>query len=218
MRKEKSNEAGFTLIEMIGVLAIIAVLVGAIAPKIFNAIKNSKITTTATLAKNLQSACAEYYASIGTLLPVDPASNTGIPEESDNHFSKLLVHTKTPAQDNGKWSRFRGPYLEKFEPNNPPFGESMDIAAWNALNYNGNSTSGNVTNYAIIPGSTRNSIADGATIVSLVIKGVSIDEWKQFESIYEIDMGTAGDNETERKNTGYVKYDGSTMRVYIVHN
>ena len=73
---------GFTLIEMIGVLAIIAILVAAVAPRIFDAISDSKITSATTSIKSLQSAVAKYYADVGTLYPL--ASATGVPTASTN--------------------------------------------------------------------------------------------------------------------------------------
>ena len=47
---------GFTLIEMIGVLAIIAILIAALSPRIFDAISDSRITNTASLIKTVQTA------------------------------------------------------------------------------------------------------------------------------------------------------------------
>ena len=64
MVKSTKTQRGFTLIEMIGVLAIIAILVGAVAPRIFEAIEDSKITSSSSLVKSLQSSVSKYYSDI----------------------------------------------------------------------------------------------------------------------------------------------------------
>ncbi len=214
---KRMNNKGFTLVEMIGVLAIIAVLVGAVAPKIFEAIKNSKITTTATLAKTLQSATTQYYADIGTLLPIYMNNNGTIDPNGDiRSLATILTHTRTTTQDLGKWRKFRGPYLEKFETTNPPIGQTMRLSSQNIVAGSAPSAT-NEANYSL-NGGTTNTLSAG-NVVSLVMTGISAQEWVQFEAIYEV-MSPANDTETQRQARGKVKYDpnSSTMRVYITNN
>lgn len=60
-----SHRSGFTLIEMIGVLAIIAVLAALLVPRIFSAINDSRINSAATSYNSLKSAAMSYFGKYG---------------------------------------------------------------------------------------------------------------------------------------------------------
>jgi len=53
---------GFTLIEMIGVLAVIAVLAGVLIPKVTQAIADSRVNNTISSFQTIQTAVADHYA------------------------------------------------------------------------------------------------------------------------------------------------------------
>jgi prepilin-type N-terminal cleavage/methylation domain-containing protein len=61
------RQAGFSLIEMIGVLAIIAVLAVIIVPKVFSTIASSRITNAVGSIGAMKSAVAEYAGRYGTI-------------------------------------------------------------------------------------------------------------------------------------------------------
>src|SRR5512133_3828237 len=63
----KTNK-GFTLIEMIGVLAVIAILAAVLIPKVFEAINNSRINNAAMSCQTVKTAIADHYAKFGSLL------------------------------------------------------------------------------------------------------------------------------------------------------
>jgi len=68
MKLQRSQRnSGFTLIEMIGVLAIIALLAGMLVPRIVQAIKEARIQSTVVSINTLKAAVAQYYAKHGTL-------------------------------------------------------------------------------------------------------------------------------------------------------
>ena len=71
MRKNKiiSSDA-FSLIEMIGVLAIIGILASVVAPKVFDAIRDAKITGAAGVNNAIKSATVDYARKYRTL-PID---------------------------------------------------------------------------------------------------------------------------------------------------
>ena len=61
--------AGFTLVEMIGVLAIIALLAGMLVPRIMQAIRDARVNSTAVSLNTLRAAVAQYMTknnSLGT--------------------------------------------------------------------------------------------------------------------------------------------------------
>lgn len=63
----KKKASGFTLIEMIGVLAVIAILAALLIPKIFEAINNARINNAAITIGTCKSAVADHYAKYGSL-------------------------------------------------------------------------------------------------------------------------------------------------------
>jgi len=58
----------FTLIEMIGVMAIISVLAAVLLPKILTAIDNSRVNNAAMSINTAKAACVEHYAKFGSFL------------------------------------------------------------------------------------------------------------------------------------------------------
>ena len=71
---QKITQKGFTLIEVIAVMAIAAVILGAVIPAVVGAINTSKVTSSVATIKALQAASVNFYnanggtyASTGTL-------------------------------------------------------------------------------------------------------------------------------------------------------
>ena len=67
---------GFTLIEMIGVLAVIAILAALLIPKVFNAINDANINTAVVGAQTVKTAVVDSYAKNGGF---DMMNNAPIP-------------------------------------------------------------------------------------------------------------------------------------------
>jgi prepilin-type N-terminal cleavage/methylation domain-containing protein len=65
--KTNRKSAGFTLVEMIGVLAVIAILASLLVPRVFQAIGDSKINNAAATYNSIKSAVSEYYGKYGKL-------------------------------------------------------------------------------------------------------------------------------------------------------
>jgi prepilin-type N-terminal cleavage/methylation domain-containing protein len=75
----RSNPA-FTLIEMIGVLAIIAVLVAVLVPKIFSAINDSRFSSSVASINSCKAATMSYFGA-----------NSGFGTNTAISFDKTLV-------------------------------------------------------------------------------------------------------------------------------
>jgi len=101
MRKQQT---GFTLMEMIGVMAVIAILAAVATPKIFDAIEDGKVSAYVGEANQLKLAAARYYKDTGKWPRHYPAhENTG------RH--NLMIND---ADGNGAPIKgWNGPYLDK---------------------------------------------------------------------------------------------------------
>ncbi|PCI09352.1 MAG: hypothetical protein COB77_00085 [Gammaproteobacteria bacterium] len=98
------KQSGFTLMEMIGVMAIIAILASAATPKIFDAIEDGKVTAYLAEANSLKLAAANYYKDTG-LWP------RHIPTNTNPRYHNLIVND---ANGNGaKINGWSGPYIEQ---------------------------------------------------------------------------------------------------------
>lgn len=211
---------GFTLIEMIGVLAIIAILVAAVAPRIFEAIEDSKVTSASTLAKSVQVACTKYYADMGTLQPIVDvsatpptfAANDGDPAGVGSMVA-TLTYTKGAAQTGGAWPRFRGPYLETFSNSDAPIGTNMRLASMTS----GALAATDELNFDLTGDGTAD-IGANTTIISLGFTGISGREWEKIDAIIDA-AGLEGKTEAQRQLQGRVKYDVATQSlfIYIAH-
>src|SRR5947209_11559700 len=81
---------GFTLIEMIGVLAVIAILAALLIPKVFEAINNSRINNAAVSYNTVKTALTDHYAKFGSL--VSSNGTTIIPGVGESLvFDKVLL-------------------------------------------------------------------------------------------------------------------------------
>src|SRR5579859_4145848 len=65
--KRAMNMGAFTLIEMIGVLAVIAILAAMLIPKVFQAINNARINNAAVSCETVKTAAADHYGKYGKL-------------------------------------------------------------------------------------------------------------------------------------------------------
>jgi len=131
----RAPQAAFTLIEVLVVIAIIAILASVIAPNAFRAVEKAKVSHLAQNLGAFRTALLAYYSDIGFWPPdVGPYGDPG--------FMKPLpydVRTGNPvagapyglpanwqATVNAQWD---GPYLERMPAKNP-WGGSYDYENW----------------------------------------------------------------------------------------
>ena len=122
----------FTLVEMIVVIAVVAVLAAVVLPNAFKALEKSKITRLTGDMEALQTAAMAYYGDIG-IWPPDVC-----PQEDPGFLTWDAYQTRCCGQNYSYLppnyasiiqSFWDGPYLEKF-PNMSPWGGSYDWEYW----------------------------------------------------------------------------------------
>ena len=97
------KSSGFTLIEMLVVLAIIGLLAGLVGPRLFSKVDTSKVQTAQTQVKMLKGALETLRLDIGRF----PTQSEGL----------ALLNTAPSADDiRAKW---KGPYLDEALPPDP---------------------------------------------------------------------------------------------------
>ena len=99
-RRLPRPQPGFTLLELLVVVAFIALLVGYVAPRYFGQVGKSEITTAKAQIDALEKAVDQYRLDTGRY----PTTEAGLP---------ALV---TRPQNEPKWN---GPYLRKDVPLDP---------------------------------------------------------------------------------------------------
>ncbi len=216
------DSRGFTLIEMIGVLAVVAVLAAMILPKVFDVIAESRVTALAASVKAYETAVTKYYGDLGTLLPLNASGiptgeSTGNSSTARSMAARLtLSRSDSLVTSNGLWPKFRGPYLEKFGTATPPaLGTAMYIPARAADNYD---TTVSATNrsWDLKGDDGKSDIPTGANVVYYQLKGLSLEDFDRFDSIVDRDIGTTA---TTKQLRGRAKYDTSsnTLYLYLAH-
>ena len=85
---QRKSRQGFTLIEMIGVLAVIAILASMLIPKIFESINSSRISNTSGTYNTVKTALADHYAKFGSIVSSNGTSVLPVPM---NNYDDVLV-------------------------------------------------------------------------------------------------------------------------------
>ncbi len=203
LKVTKKNEKGFTLIEMVGVLAVVAILGAFIAPKVFSVIEDTKSTRFAAEVNTFTTSVANWYKDIGTLQSLAAA---GTVVATDTSFQVELSSNQGTTATTGLWSRWRGPYLNTLAK--VPIGTTLTMET--------NTGAANVT----IPLATDSISWDlnedskndmtSKQVVTLKLTGVTD---AQFETIDEIiDAGLAA---STNATSGKVKYDSTNDILYV---
>jgi len=200
--KQYRKATGFTLIEMIGVLAVMAILAALLIPKVFEAINNSRINNAAVSYNTVKTALTDHYAKFGSL--VSSNGTTIIPGVGESLvFDKVLL--------------MEG-FLDK------PFrvkigdGTGNHIEIVPGLATNVVSTTINAAYDLDSAGVANDAGPVGAAVVQAVITGVTENDAKDLND--RLDGTTLGSALGTDDTKGRVKYAATTpttVYIYVTH-
>jgi prepilin-type N-terminal cleavage/methylation domain-containing protein len=219
-RAQRRAKDGFTLVEMIGVLAIISILASLLIPRVFQAIGDSKISNASTTCNSIKAAVNEYYGKYGLIagpqggaLTFDAVGNT-IAEDWDlevlvaegiaeKPFAVRIGNGKIGSANTG--SRLRVIKLAAYDPDQTPIGAAGD---------------GDKGAYDLDGTGNANDI-NGALLVEAVVEDVDDKDAKDLND--RLDGTTLGAALGAADAKGRVKYeaagaDGKTrLHIYLAH-
>lgn len=214
----RRRQSGFSLVEMIGVLAIIAVLAVIIVPKVFSTIASARITNAASSVGAVKSAIAEFAGKYGTI-PLttnnsridDLLFTDGLME--GRFVVKIGTQPATPLIAGATWTRAGGAWTENggaaqttqsrviCQTSNPTPAPSAAAGANFRLN-----------------GTTN--LPAGARVISAVIVNVTGNEARELSLKIDGEAYTAALNAVD--NAGKVAFAApvaglTTVYIYIAH-
>jgi len=214
------RQSGFSLVEMIGVLAIIAILAVIIVPKVFSTIASARITSAASSVGAIKSSITEFAGKYGTV-PTTVANSRiddllfadGLME---GRFTvKIGTQPSTPPILGATWTRANGAWTAAGGASQAT--QSRVIC----LTSNQNPPAGGLNYY--LAGSTAPSpnLPAGSRVISAVIVNCTGAEARELSLKIDGENFSAADNVTADTN-GKVVYatpaNGlATVYIYITH-
>ncbi|MFW2331175.1 MAG: type II secretion system protein [Nitrospinota bacterium] len=193
---------GFTLVEMIGVLAVIALLSAMLAPKIFEIISDTKTTRIAGEIRVYEAAAANWYKDIGSLHRVN-ASCVPINTTSSYDFGLYLTgQTQTGCR------RYNGPYLDAL----PEASIGTSALIYNIYSTATTSTNSNTT-FDLNADGTGDTVSKRT--IALGYNGASREDFEALDNIIDSNVSTAT---LANDVGGKVKLrNGTQILIYIAH-
>lgn len=205
----KSN--AFTLIEMIGVLAVIAILAAVLIPKVFDAINNARINNAAMSLRTVKTAVADHYQKVGVLdadgSVTPPAA---LAYTSDRYIGYDDVLVKEQVLDKILATKIAtNSYVELY-----------DCSATNVFNSSATVGDDDTTGFAL-SGGTTNTVVGNVEVIG-VLQGVMERDAKDLNDL--MDGPALGEPLGTADDSGRVKYaatsqpnDLTDVYVYITH-
>lgn len=202
-KTEVQAKRAFTLIEMIGVLAVIAILAALLIPKIFEAINNARVNNAAVSYNTIKTALADHYAKHGSIISSNGTTFSPGLGVATNFDHVLLTEGFLDKTFLVKIGDGTGNRVEV----NIPVGAGGPVTAANSA-------------YDLAgSGSGTNDAAGGAVVEALIFGVTELDAKALNDRLDGATLGSAvGTDDTK----GRVKYNTSTgagtiVRMYVTH-
>jgi len=209
---QKAKRSGFTLIEMIGVLAIIAALAGLLLPRIFESINEARINSAALGYNTAKSAAMGYFGKFGRFGDAAGAAYTPA------GYSGGGATNNIPAD--GDWGQvlLQAGFLEK------PFTTRLGESLIEIVPVTTGSTTAPATGNAAYNLDGENPVNDASTgmfVIQVKLENVSLDDAKSLNLKIDGDKLAAA-NDTSDDAVGKVRYTydtsgNTTVYMYVAH-
>lgn len=203
MKRANDYKSGFTLIEMIGVIAIIAILAAFVTPKVFQVIQDSKVTRFAGEINGYNTAVTNWYKDIGSIQSLNAS---GVLDSTENNFHTDLISNGGTTPTTGLWSNWNGPYIDNVS--NISIGSGFRIETNPGTAGTGAPAANNGTAFDLNDDNANDM--DSKQVVAARLTGVAASDSLKLDGI--IDKGLTAAN---RATSGKVKYSGTTVYIYL---
>jgi type II secretory pathway pseudopilin PulG len=193
--------SAFTLIEMIGVLAVIAILAALLVPKVFSAINDARVNNAAVSIATIKTAVVDHYGKYGKL-----NSQYGT---NDMTVAQLGNYDKTILLSEGLIDK---PFTSKIAGGDAATNSVVDLIAGGAAIGSGGYS---------LDGSGTNSTASATHVVQAVLYNVPAQDAKDLNDRVDGTALGAGDL-VSADLKGRVEYAApsagvTTVYVYLTH-
>ncbi len=194
---QKQNRKAFTLIEMIGVLAVIAILAALLIPKVFSAINEARVNGVSISVGTLKTATADHYGKYGKFNTVFGTNDLGTAGVITNGFDKILLTEGFIDK----------PFTAKISGGDPATNAVLRLVAGGTENAG--------VGYAL-DGTTVSTLT-ASFVVEAVLSGVGKQDAKDLNDLIDgASLGVTTGNDTKGR-VAYLGTDPTTVYIYVTH-
>ena len=203
----RQAKRAFTLIEMIGVLAVIAILAALLIPRVFSAINDARVNSACVNIETVKTALADHYGKYGKFDQLY-GTNTSIPGSPITGIVDRYDQVILMAE-----GLLDKPFASKIAGGDPVADSTIEICA-------GGQENGTVNGYYL--SGTNNQTAGAQYVIEAKLSNVSAQDAKDLnDRIDGISMGAV--DLVTQDNKGRVEYAApvgglvSALYIYITH-
>jgi prepilin-type N-terminal cleavage/methylation domain-containing protein len=213
------RQSGFSLVEMIGVLAIIAILAVVIVPKVFSTIASSRITNAVASITSMKTAVADFAGKFGTM-PVSGTTTARLDDLLvtagflDSRFAvKIGTQPVNPPIVGGTWARNASGVWAAT-------GGTTQASQSRLVSQTSTTTSPATAGGRNFQLDGANDLPAGSIVITAILTGLTANEAKELSSRIDGDVATETTTSTAdaRGKVVYAAGTGTkTVYVYLAH-
>ena len=196
--------SGFTLVEMVGVLAIMAILTSMLLPRVFAVINDARVTSAATALNAARSASMAYFGRYGRFGDATGATVTDLTSTTASAWDREVL--------------LRGGFLDRRFMTR--ISESASVTLTNCLTSSTEPTGANDAYDLDSLDSPRNDASGGRVVVQAILENVALEDARELNRRIDLEENLLATADTS--NQGRVKFNMSgaqsgTVKVYLAH-